>query len=254
VFAPFLWLTAAQASCELPRTIPELETALVGTEQAWGSDPAAFADSAAATAAILACLDHPVAGPLAARLLRMEGLRSFVRRDLDAAGRAFAAARAVDPAITIPADWAPEGNPVRGLWDGASAPSTTVTLRPARRGDVWVDGDAVTAVPSGRPFVFQWIDGHDTSGAIATAAAIPRYPKKAVAARDPLLVTGSIAGVASGVLLALAWQARGDFDEAADLATLDEAKARTNTLTLAWAGTGGVAALALGAGLVVAAF
>jgi hypothetical protein len=226
---------------------------LVGeVESAWGGDLARFSEAVAAIDPVLACVNTPLDPALAARLLRLSGLESFVARDTVTAAATFSAARTVDPTLTLPEAWAPEGNPLRSVWATATPAAASVPTRKARVGAIYVDGSPSLAIPQDRPFVFQWIDGVRVSSALTTAANLPSYPRAAHPARNPLLLSGAIAALGAGALYGLAWSANADYQGATDYDELLAAQSATNGLTIAAASVGGVAVLAFGAGAVVA--
>ncbi len=248
------FLAAAQAACTLPRTVVELDAVLDRAESAWEEGPTAFADATGLTAQVLECVNTPLAATEVARLLRLDGLSAFGRRDAARSAAAFAAARSADPALPLPESMAGQGSPLRAIWETPAGPSATAPLRGASRGRLYINGVPATTVPTTAPFVFQWIDGVSASGAVATAPALPGYPRKANPARDPLLVGAGVAAAAGGVLYGLAWQQHDAATQAKDLTTLDAAESSNHTLVIASASAGSVAVLALTSALLVAKF
>lgn len=252
LWIPFI--AQALAECSLPRSASELDATVGQAELAWETDPSTFAQALGEVEGVLACVNVPVAVPMAARLLRLDGLRAFGARDAGRSAAAFASARRLDPNLDMSEEMAPSGNPLRALWDTPLTQGAPLPLRGARKGKLYVDGSAATTVPADQPVVFQWVDGVRVSAGLATAAALPSYPKKLHPAHSPLLASSGVLAVGAGVLYGLAWQANADFEAASDLASLEDARDRSRTLTYASAGAGGAAVLALGGALVVAKF
>lgn len=239
----------AYAECTLPRSITELDGLVAEAESSWGGDVASFSEAVATIHPVLGCVNTPLDAPLAARILRLSGLVSFVQRDTVTAAVTFAAARGRDPSIELPASWATEGNPLRAVWSAPSEASPTLTIRKSRRGKVFVDGVETLVVPTDRPFVLQWIDGVRVSAALATDETMPSYPRAAHPARDPMLIASAVAAVGAGALYGLAWAANGDYDNATNRTDMDDAISRANTFTIASGIVGGVAVGALGTGI-----
>lgn len=196
----------ALAECSLPRTPAELEAAVGQAEGAWGGDPVAFVEELGIVQSVLGCVNTPVSAPTAARLLRLDGLAAFSRRETERAAAAFAGARALDAGLTLPERMAAPGNPLRAVWDTPVPAKPTVPLRAPARGTVYVDGTPTLAAPAERPFVFQAIHGVHATATVGTVATLPAYARAPHPARTPLLVTAGVAAVASGVLYGLAWE------------------------------------------------
>lgn len=245
------FLSVAEARCSLPRSLAELEAAVEVAEGAWGGAPAAFGEEMEVVGSVLACVNTPVPAPTAARLLRLDGLAAFSRRETERAAAAFAGARAVDPGITLPERMAAEGNPLRVVWDTLPAPDGASALRAPARGKLYVDGAATLNAPASRPFVFQAIDGVHASGAVATATTLPAYARAPHPARTPLVVTAAAAAVASGVLYGLSWDSHDRARDATTSEDFDAAEGENHALLIGSASAGGVAAVALGAAVVV---
>lgn len=243
---------AAYADCSLPRTVAELDAAMVQAEVAWGENPASFADEMDVVASVLGCVNAPLPAPSAARLLRLDGLAAFARRETERSAAAFAGARSVDPDIALPETMAASGNPLRAVWDTPASPQSSVTLRAPAKGKLYLDGVRTLTAPAERPFVFQAINGVYVAAAVTTATALPAYARAPHPARNPLLVTAGVAAVASGVLYGLAWVSHDAAVGASNLEELGEAEALNHTYVIASASAGGLAAVALGSAIVVA--
>lgn len=242
----------ALAECTVPRTLAELDTSVGEAESSWGQSAEYFAEAFGGTRAVLGCVNQPLPSTTAARLLRLRGLEAFLGRDTPAAALAFEAARAADPAITLPEAMAPVGNPLRAVWDTHVDTGPAMPLREARRGQLYVDGAPSKSVPAERPFVFQWIDGVRVEGAISTAATLPSYPRKTHPAAAPLMVASGVVAAAAVASYGLAWAARDEWENPANAESFEEAYARTNALSIAAAGAGIGAVGLLGTSLVVA--
>lgn len=250
---PLLLLaTAAFADCSLPRTVAELDAAMVQAEVAWGESPARFAEEMDVVASVLGCVNAPLPAPSTARLLRLDGLSAFSRRETERSAASFAGARSVEPAITLPEAMAATGNPLRAVWDTPAAPENTVELRAPAKGKLYLDGVFTLSAPAERPFVFQALSGVHATGAVATVATLPAYVRAPHPARNPLLATAGVAAVASGVLYGLAWVSHDQAIGASNLEAFDDAEAENHTYVIASASAGGVAAVALASAIVVA--
>jgi len=247
----FLAATAV-AECTVPRTLVELDTSIGEAESSWGQSPASFAEAMGGARAVLGCVNQPLPGSTASRLLRLRGLEAFLGRDTPTAAAAFNAARAVDPAITLPDSMAPAGNPLRAVWDTQLDPGPGTALRGARRGQLYVDGATATSVPTERPFVFQWIDGVRVEGGITTADALPSYPRARHPAATPLMVASGVAAAAAVASYGLAWAARDEWEHPDGAESFESAYMRTNAFSIAAAGAGIGAVGLLGTSLVVA--
>ncbi|GDX81172.1 hypothetical protein LBMAG42_29830 [Deltaproteobacteria bacterium] len=247
-----LLTTAAYADCSLPRTVAELDAAMVQAEVAWGENPASFADEMDVVGNVLGCVNAPLPAPSAARLLRLDGLAAFARRETERSAAAFSGARSIDPGITLPASMADSGNPLRAVWDTPAPARSWVTLRAPAKGKLYLDGVRTSTAPAERPFVFQAINGVYVTAAVATTGSLPAYARAPHPARNPLLVTAGVAAVASGVLYGLAWVSHDAAVGAANQGELGTAEAENHTYVIASASAGGLAAVALGGAIVVA--
>ncbi len=246
LFAP------AVAACAVPRTVAELDARLLAAEMAWSDGAAAFAETTAGTADLLDCVNAPLPVATVGRLLRLEGLAAFARREMPDSAAAFAGARLADPSLTLDDTYAGEGHPLRALWDTPAKRGAPVALRPPLRGALYVNGAPSRVGPRGVPFVLQWIDGVEARGAVTTPSTLPSYPRAPHPARNPLFGVAGAAALAGGVLYGLAWVEHDRAFEAGDLATLDGAIEANHTYSAAAAGAGGVAVFALAGAIVVA--
>lgn len=190
----------------------EIEVLLDGAEAAWGVDEAAFSAALDRLGVRLPCLAGVVTPAQAARVHRVEGLAAFLARDMDRAGAAFAAARAADPAGDFPPGLVPDGNPVRRLFDGATAPADDHPLPPPKRGRLILDGAPGERRPEARATLFQLADADTalTTAWLPPGAPTPAYPARGEGLRLPLLVTAGVAAAGGGALWALAARLEAD--------------------------------------------
>lgn len=242
---------AAAAPCPVTRSEAELVAALVAAHGAWAqADAAGFDGYVGDARAILPCVAAPLAPASAAAVHRVEGLSAFARRDGAGARKAFAAARAADPAWAPPEDLAPAGSPLRAEWDASTTRAGLVPLPPPEPGGLWLDGRAASARVAGRPVVFQYVveaNATDTTW-VPAGGDVPAYPTRPV----PVWAwAGAGVGlVGSGVLLALAYDADADYQGSASGAEADDHRSRVNGLA---GGSVGLGAVGLGLGVIAVA-
>jgi hypothetical protein len=237
-------VTSAHAACPVARDEAELRAALDAVEAAWSVELAAFERAAADARAILPCVATTIDPATPARVHRAEGLAAFARRDGDSARRAFAAARAADPAGTLPESTAPAGSPLRAEW-GAYSPTGQRSPLPApAEGEVRLDGAPARSRPEDLPVLFQHLDGggrSDTTAWVSAGAPLPAYP---VAARrgapTAWWVAAGAAAVASGSCLAGAYVANDAYARSETVAEADARRFPVNALAVSSAGLAAV--------------
>jgi hypothetical protein len=102
-------------------------------------------------------VDLPLTPRLAAAYHRMEGVEAHILRLDGQIIPALQAAVAVDPAAKLPADIAPEGNPLWQLYEEARARplSAHVRVEPIVDHELWIDGRASRNLPNERPAIIQ---------------------------------------------------------------------------------------------------
>jgi hypothetical protein len=263
----------AHAACAQPTVAHDLLAQIEIAEQSAGRDAERFSGAAGALEVQLPCLERVLNPELAARLHRIEGLRSFVGGDRQRALGAFAAAQRLTPGLGFPWSVFPAAHPVPQLWDQATAvvremepvalPSTAL---------LWVDGVIVRERPTTMPAVVQ-LQAPD--GAVfATAYVWPGDPlpvppviaelrrdradlgntitvPRASHAHIPLVVGAGLTALAAAGSYAWAYGTSRDYrDNPHTNAELDRLRTRANTLVYVSVGLGAVAAgTGLGAAL-----
>jgi hypothetical protein len=125
-------------------------------------DPAPFGLAVAEASQAWECLNERAQPELAARIHRIKGLHRFVNGDDDAARRAFAAARALDPNFRYPSNIQPTdpAEPFNLIWFGMPAdpvPRGTLPTIDPKAGALWFDGGKTMDRPVDRPTVAQHI-------------------------------------------------------------------------------------------------
>lgn len=179
----------AVAACPTRRSTADLSRALDQAEAAFERrDKATVISSATDAEAHILCLGEALTPSVAARFHRVQGLRAFLSQDQPAAGRSFAAAKAIEPAYVLPATLVPDAHPARVLYDSAPVGITASEPIPATRGSVRVDGRDLPTRPTDRPVVLQRFD---ESGAVAQTWVLkPADPLPELPA--PLILTPTI--------------------------------------------------------------
>ncbi len=266
---------AALAECGHDLSTADLVAMLEGAEWAYSqADLPGFSSATERIRAELPCLSEELPRNIAARVHRMVGLRGFVDRDPDVSTRAFAAARAIEPAYTFPSAMVPAGNPV--LLDYNAVPIEAgqhdAVLAPAD-GYLVFDGRPDLARPRSWPTVVQFVAStgevtdtlylwpdqglpvYEIASAPVDADPLPTTGTEPVdrAVSVPLLAVAGGLAVASGALYAVsrAEHAR-YYDPATPIADLEGLRSQHNGLV--WASRGaatGAALVGAGAFLVV---
>ena len=268
----FILLLAHLASAACPAHSADIDAALDDAEASYTAmDLDRFAAAVATASADADCLGDRPARSTIAHLHRVEGLHAyFAGQDPDRAAKAFAAARAIEPAYVFPESLVPAGHPVAqtyGSLDPASAKSEAVAA-PAQ-GRVEIDGRKTTTRPVDRPALMQVVtdDGAvAASGYVWPGEALPDYAVTMARStattgkpgpwvhRAPLLGLAVASLATSAGLLVMAADGRAEFDDSPTLgsdATDSERSAyrkeleanQSSTNTLAY---GGYAAVGVG--------
>lgn len=152
-------------------------TVFAATEQAaaawYALDEEAYAAAQDRVDQLTPCVKVALDGVQATALHRARAIAAFVKGDVDAARRSFAAVRTLDPSWTPPADKVPPDHPLWKLWatslDARAAPRTLpIRVLPAHgwsvdgaRFDPAVDANAEATpytLPLDRAFVLQLFD------------------------------------------------------------------------------------------------
>lgn len=256
-----VWLAAAAFAAECDATA--LQDAIRDAEGAFASMDATGFDAAIRDArAAVACATEPLTPVQCAGFHRIMALEAFLDRKEDAAVLDFVAVRATQPGYKLPESIAPEGHPLRQLFDQSAefASSATFPLPPPDGGWLNVDGARADAAPSSRPFVLQYFDPKGTpqlTGYVPVSGALPAYPTRAAPAAKPsgkggpgpLTWVGLGAAAVGAGLYGGAFATHGAYDRAVGDGDADRIRSlhgTTNALTLS-----GLGLLGGGATLVV---
>lgn len=263
------------AACAAPTHGAAVGAAADAALAAWAEmDSAAFLAGSDGLRVALPCLADVVPTAAAAAVFRVEGLRAFGARDLEATARWLAAARVIAPADPFPVGLVAETHPLavaaRTL---DTAAGRSQELPPGAGGHYYVDGAAATARPLDWPSIVQVVD-HDgvvwKTVMVTSADMLPTLPAPLTDARSAPVDQGTAAGrppvrgariafgatagaaaLASGLLYAWASSSSDAYwDDATPDDTLDDLRGRTNRRAVASVASGGVAAAAT-AGLVL---
>lgn len=279
-----LWLAGASlahgaAPCASPTSTTALLALVEEVQGAYGAlDAAALATSADRLAASLECLREPVPRPVAAAVHRAVGLRAFADRDPEKATRAFAAARAIEPAYRFPDSLVPQGNPLWSTYEAIPVEAGKVTTVPSPpAGYHLFDGRPLSERPASWPVIYQQADA--AGAVVATAylwqdmpvpgvpavASTPVASAPAAATPSPapipaeptvdrggprwgLLGGGVGALVVAGALYGVAYASHEAYgDPATDPADKEGLRTRTNVL---YVSSIGLAAVGVGCGVV----
>ncbi len=250
------WLVAgpARAECSEPVPVSRLAQDVSAADAAFANmDDTSYYNARNAVLSALPCADAPLSASQAAALYRMLALGTFLDGDHPGTVSWFRALLAVAPGYQLPDDIAPEGNPLRLDFEvaGGLPRARTDALPEPQAGQVLVDGEPASEVPTDRPYLFQYVD---ESGAVATTRLVqagmspPEYPSRPARAREgvavnvPLAVVAGVSAVAAGGLyLAAAEQESQFWDSKTAAADLDAYRSRANTLGALSAGVGVVA-------------
>jgi hypothetical protein len=188
-----------------PATSADVETALDAAESAFESmDPLGFDADHRAVLAQTACVTDALEPADIARIHRLDAVAAYLGRDHDAGVASFRAARAADPALTLPEAFAPEGNAMR-LWfeeSGLGGGSPSIALPVPAGTTMRVDGVAATEVPLDRPVVVQLVTdaGIRWSGRLQSSADWEGF---ATATGIPGLAVSSCPSTALGLAITL---------------------------------------------------
>jgi hypothetical protein len=174
-----LALPAAQAQdCAEATTSAQLDDTLNAAEAAWTkADEAGFLLRMEEAVLLLPCVAEPLEPSMAARYHRDLGLWLFASQQPDMAQAAFAAARRVEPEASLPAELAPEGHPVRKLFDASTPGDASQDAPRPATGQVLFDGST-----GDRPVLESTIFQLEADGAASLTrylrpdAALPEYP------------------------------------------------------------------------------
>jgi hypothetical protein len=269
-----LFLIDGALACDHPTTRAELSGALGSAEASFKTmDLPAFQSGFGAATSALGCLGETVQPLDAARYHRAAGLAAFFGRDVPGAQKAFAAARALDPAFAWDGNAAPAGGPVQIAYSTLSVENpqrkaldvpTTVTLQ--------VDGAAATTRPVAWPSIVQilapsgavlstnWLRAEDAvplpaalpmaSGAGSESAAdgtgsSSTTSTQAVSRKSslkvPLLVTAGVAAAGAAALYGGALATKSEFEASTDYHEMESLVGTNNALFWGSVGAGGLA-------------
>jgi hypothetical protein len=262
---------AALAECGQDLTTADLVAMLEGAEWSYGqADLPGFSAATEQIRIQLPCLSEELPRNIAARVHRVVGLRGFVDRDPEVSTRAFAAARAIEPAYTFPSAMVPTGNPV--LLDYNAVPVEAGqhddVLAPAE-GYLVFDGRPDHSRPRSWPTVVQFVASsgevtdtyylwpdqslpvYEIASSQPVTDPLPVEPPPSATDRKfnaPVLAIAGGMAAASGALFVVSRSVHGSYyDPATPMADLDALRVRHNSLVWSSRGTAAGAVL-LGAG------
>lgn len=268
------------ATCPARSSLGDLELSLAAVEKAYaGLDRDQVLAQGELATRILGCLEKPLGPSHAARFHRAWGLRSFVAQEIETTRIDFAAARRLEPSTSLPAAIAPPGNPLHEAFFALdpSGFSSNAVLAPKDQRLVF---DGLNEVrPQGLPCLVQLLDSRRTvlgtwhlaanaplprietlkPAPVATATGVPTAtgvatvtpartePSSRNPVRKGLFIGAGVSGVSSLALYGLAWNARRNFNQAANPSAATTAYNRNHSFTAA-SGVAGGLALALASG------
>jgi hypothetical protein len=246
--------------CPAPATIADLIIEVRAAEAAFREmDDAAFAAATERIDAALPCVNEPISTSTAATMHRMMGLRAFLDADAPRAGRAFGAARTVDPQYAFPPDLLPAGNPIQIAYLSIPVDSReTVQVAQPVEGNFTFDGRRATERPLRWPTVVQRFD---KDGNVEQTAYLwpdaPMFPYLEVPAPPApvdrhlgrtVVLGGAIgSGLAAGAFYGVAAKSARQFDEAVGEEEGDRFARRANAFVAA-SGVAGTFSVGLAVG------
>ena len=275
---PFLaWLLgfSGLARAECPADVAHFRVHVDAAQAAYGGfDVPGFQQEAGELEAEVACLSGVPAPATIAQVHLIGALSALLDQDEPRMRASFLALRATDPAFMLSADLAPAGSQQRSVFEAAATSPASKPRPITREGlQVWVDGKPnARAVPTRRAAVVQvrgpsgelqswYLQGGKLPADLLEVVTAPQAepgsasivevepaPRTSRPSRS-MLVTGAAVGVASGVALFAATNARDAFYTASP----ENAQAAYDTnRALGFTGYGlGAAALGLGVTAVV---
>jgi hypothetical protein len=262
-------------ACAAPTAGAAVGAAAEAALAAWAAmDSAAFLAGSDGLREALPCLADVVPASAAAAVFRVEGLRAFGERDLEATARWLAAARVAAPAEPFPVGLVAETHPLAVAARTIDTAAGRYQELPAGAGGrYYVDGAATSVRPLDWPSIVQVTD-HDgvvwKTAMVTSADLLPALPappvdariapvatvptagrQSARGARVGFAATAGTAAIASGLLYAWASSSSSAYwDDNTPTSSLDDLRGQTNRRAVASLASGGVAAAAT-AGLVL---
>jgi hypothetical protein len=184
-----LALVAARASAGCDAAT--LQDALDRAEGAFVQMDEGTFDAAAADArTTLSCMQDVLTPVQCAGFHRMNALEAFLHGDHATTVLYFQAVLGTQAGYELPEDIAPEGHPLRDdfLKSKQFTDDSRFPLQPPAIGWLTIDGRRSTDAPSGRPYLFQWLDEVGvprTTAWVKVGSPVPQYAKMTVAAPVP---------------------------------------------------------------------
>ncbi len=251
--------SAEPAACEEAVSPLEFYAAERAGEQAFGDlDIEGLRAARMAALDALRCLDVAMSDQMAAAFHRLMAVEAFTTGDNERVTVEFAAARRLQPGYAIKDRVAPEGHPLRTLYDEAtdSQQGLPELIWPPKGGSVMVDGVRGAPRYSNVSCVVQVFDAQGVLVETVYASpgdALPVWGEpptlQAANLKRPLAVGAGMSVVASAVLYSMAWRQYQTFHDLTltlDESDLEGIKFQNNVLVYGSAGAG---ALAFGLGL-----
>lgn len=228
-------------------------------------DATLFEQASAELDRTLACQTEPLSAIQVAAYHRVRALAAFFAEDEPSTVLAFQAALATMPGYVLPQEIAPDGHPLRKLFDDAKLFSAGEAFELPEPVDGWVtvDGTRTRTAPAARPFVFQWLSSAGQvreTQYVSVGTPVPTYavapvpsvdldsdttvtrPKREHKVSAALVGAGLAVGALAGGAYGGAFALRGQYDDA----VLEGDEGRIRSLYAATNGTlGGSAGLAV---------
>jgi hypothetical protein len=147
----------ASAACPVATTTEELADTLVRAERAYKNvDIEGFQMAFQEANLVLLCVDRVVDERVAAQFHRMRGVDQFIRRDLDASVRSFAASRHVAPDQSL--ELAGPSHPLQEAFQNVDLGTGAFQEVPPAQGALAFDGRKTDLQPLDWPTIFQVVD------------------------------------------------------------------------------------------------
>ena len=245
--------TAGAQECMATSTAEQVESRLQAAEEAFsGADADAFVMALEEVALLVPCLGEPLPPSEAARMHRLEGIRTFIQGESEASQAALRAARVLEPSYRFPETLLAADHDLR-LQYSAMDPTDARTRRvpEPRVGNIAFDGAPTRARPSDRSTVVQLLDAQQrvfSTSYLGPDDPLPDY-RAIPRIRNRLLITSATSLAGAGVFYGLAWSNRSGFWEDDPDYVLSDLEAMQSRSRLLVAVSGTFGAIAIGGGI-----
>jgi hypothetical protein len=254
------WSGLAEAAC--PSTVAAMNADVDAAVTAFSAmDRTTFLQARDRAREAFPCLTELLTPADIAAYHRMEALHAFVAKDKGVATSLFAASVALQPNYVLPEGLAPDGSPLRTIWDDAHERKTKAftSIQPPEKMALYVDGKPQTRRATDRPVVLQVTSRSGEvryTSPLTTGAPNPDWATIAAVQTDkpafsmPLLAAGAGTVAVAGGLFGGAMATRAKyFDPETPFESLDGLRKGSNTLGYVAQGVGVV-----GLGLITSSF